>query len=413
MLEQTLEKGRLGSDETALLFKNSNFSERDVSFALSLYLGVLERLPLIDYNIQAYSKVAFNKIKPAVKNILRISIYQMYFMDSVPERAAVSESLRLLEKRKMASLKGYINGVLRTVQREGLKENVPEYVRACVPEWIYKRLCSDLGEDKAGDFFKACLFKDDGLYVCLNTLHASEEEILKVLEDDGITVLDAIPPQMLKIALNGRLEDAKAFKRGLIYVQSANSHSAFAKAFKYSRNDKDPLIIDVCASPGGKSINAAIAFPTAKIISRDRSKEKISLIEENAKRMELLNIHPQIWDAEIFDDEYREKADIVIADLPCSGLGVMGRKPDIKYRLRSSDIDELCGLQGKILETVSGYVKEGGILIYSTCTLSKAENEGNALRFREDSGLELIYSSQYLTFNGRADGFYACVFAKN
>ena len=413
MLEQTLEKGRLGSDETALLFKDKNFSERDVNFALSLYLGTLERLLLIDYNIEAYSRVAFDKIKPAVKNILRISIYQMYFMDSVPERAAVSEALRLLERRRMSSLKGYVNGILRTIQREGLKEDVPDHISKCVPEWIYKRLILDLGKDSASEFFKACLFKDEALYVCINTLLVPKEEILKCLEDDGIRVLDDVSPDMLKIALNGRLEDAEAFKRGLIYVQSPNSHGAFKDAFKYCRNVKDPLIMDVCAAPGGKSINAAMAFPGAKVISRDRSKEKVFLIEENAKRMQISNIRPQVWDAGVFDDGYKEKADIVIADLPCSGLGVIGQKPDIKYRLKSGDIDELCMLQGKILKTVSGYVKEGGILIYSTCTLTKAENEENALRFGKNSAFGLLSSRQNLTFNGRADGFYACVFAKN
>ena len=413
MLFDTFEKGAFSSDVISRLFNDKKISERDLGFALSLYLGTLERLPLIDYSIAAYSKVAFEKIKPTVRNILRISIYQMFFMDSVPERAAVSEGLRLLERRNMASLKGYANGVLRTIQREGLKEDAPEHVKACAPEWIYNRLCEDLGKEEAKEFLRACLFKDEGLYVCVNTLISSKEETVKVLEEDGAKVLDDGRPFMLKIALNGRLEDTKAFKRGLIYVQSPDPLLAFMDAFKYCKNDKDPLILDVCAAPGGKSIDAAIAFPKATVISRDRSKEKVSLIKENADRLQISNIHPQVWDAEIFDDEYKQKADIVIADLPCSGLGVIGQKPDIKYRLKSRDIQELSALQMRILESVSGYVKEGGILIYSTCTLTGEENGENALRFSEDPGFELLCSRQYLTFNGRADGFYAAVFTKN
>lgn len=418
MLSDTLQKGNLSHNVIGGVFARGELSERDRGFILTLYLGVLERLPLLDYNIEKRSKTPFGKIKPVVKNILRMGLYQMYFMDSVPERAALSESLRLLEKRGFLQLKGFVNGILRTVQREGLLEDAPEYINYCVPDWLYEKLCGDIGKEEAQRFLCCSLKKKKTLTALFNTHKASGEEIIRSLEEEGCSAEsadDAENAYFLKI--KGRLEDLSAFKNGYIYVQSLNSMKVALKAKelygKAPSNGDKPFIMDVCACPGGKSIGLALAFPNGMIAAGDKSKDKTDLIEENAARMGFENIKTRIHDAALFDEKYKEAADIVIVDAPCSGLGAISEKPDIKTRLKKEDIESLAALQFKILKACAGYVKPKGILIYSTCTLTKEENEENAKRL-EDTGIFKAEDSSLYTVNGdRADGFYIAAFRKN
>ena len=418
MLSDTLQKGTLSHNVIAGVFARGEISERDRGFILALYLGVLERLPLLDYNIEKRSNTPFGKIKPVVKNILRTGLYQMYFMDSVPERAALSESLRLLEKRGFSRLKGFVNGILRTIQREGLLEDVPEHINYCVPKWLYEKLCGDIGKEEAQRFLRCSLQKKNAITVLFNTHKASEEEIVRSLEEEGCSVKSAGDvPNAYFLEIKGRIEDLSAFKNGYIYIQSLNSMKVALKAKelyeKTPANEKSPLIMDVCAAPGGKSIGLALAFPDAMIISGDKTKAKTDMIEENTSRMGLDNIKTRVHDASLFDEKYKEAADIVIVDAPCSGLGAISEKPDIKTRLKSEDIESLAALQRRILKACAGYAKPGGILIYSTCTLTKEENKENEKWF-EDTGIFKAEGSSLYTADGEnADGFYIAAFRKN
>lgn len=413
MLLETFREGRSSSYAVGEIFKDKRISARDRSFTLCLYRGVLERAVFLDFYIEKFSKTPFEKIKPVIKNILRMGLYQMFFMDSVPQRAAVSESVALASQRGFSSLKGYVNAVLRTAQREGLKGEVPDNVRACVPLWMYEKVSKDLGKEEAEAFFKAALEEEKTLSVRFNTLKASSSEIIQRLEKEGVRVLarDAEAKEA-DIRISGSLEELPSFKEGLFYVQSPNSMEPAREALRLSGR-KDPLILDVCAAPGGKSIDLALDFPKGKIISRDKSEDKVKLIGENSRRMGLLNIRPEVWDAALFDPRYEGEADIVIADVPCSGLGVIGRKPDIKYRLKKEDIPSLAALQRNILKACAGYVKKGGILIYSTCTLFAEENSENALWFKETEDFALEGEKQYIKSGDRADGFYTASFRKN
>lgn len=410
MISETLSFKSSGSACILRLFKDESLSEKDRAFILALYLGVLERLYFLDYNIEAYSNVPFNKIKPVVKNILRIALYQMYFMDLVPERAAVSEALKLAELRGLRNLKGFINGILRTIQREGLKKDAPDHIMAGVPEWMYEKVCGDIGKEKADEFFRASFIHDKTLTASLNPAAAPSDEIIKSLEADGCSAV--CKDGVCEISLSGKIEDLKAFKEGYIYIQSANSMKA-AEAAAGLCSIKDPFIIDVCASPGGKSIDLSFAFPHAVILSRDKSRGKINLIEENISRLKIKNIACQVYDAAVFDEGYEKKADIVIADVPCSGIGVISQKPDIRHRLKKEDIAALSALQRKILMASAGYVKEKGLLIYSTCTLTKEENAENTGWFEQSFDFTLEKSGTYTTYKERADGFYVAAFRKN
>lgn len=418
MLSDTLQKGNLSHNVTGAVFACDELSGRDRGFILNLYLGVLERLPLLDYNIEKRSKTPSGKIKPVVKNILRMGLYQMYFMDSVPERAAISESLRLLEKRKLAGLKGFANGILRTIQREGLLADAPEHINYCAPKWLYEKLCGDIGKEEAQRFLCCSLNRKNTLTALFNTQKAPKEEIIGSLEEEGCRAYPAgTAENAYFLEIEGRLEDLNAFKNGYIYIQSLNSMKVALKAKelyeKAPAGGVNPLIMDVCACPGGKSIGLALAFPDGRIISGDKSKNKTDLIEENIARMGLKNIETRVHDAAVFDEKYKETADIVIVDAPCSGLGVIPEKPDIKTRIKREDIESLSALQRQILKACAGYAKPKGILIYSTCTLTKEENGENS-KWLEDTGIFKSEGSSLYTVNGdRADGFYIAAFRKN
>lgn len=412
MLTETLESGRLSHLVIGDMFRDERYSERDRAFIMKLYLGVLERLVFLDFHIEGCSKVPVKKIKPVIKNILRLSVYQMFFMDSVPERAAINEGVKLTEKRKFSNLKGYVNGVLRAVQRQGVRSDLPENISLAAPLWLYEKLCSDLGKEKAEEFLRAALEGSREMSVMLNTSKASLEDIRSELEADGCTV-SLSDDGTSRIAPKGSIEDLNAFKKGLIYIQSANSMKAAKKAFELCSDIKEPLIIDVCATPGGKSIDMALLFPEGHIISGDRSEEKRLLIEENKSRLGLSNIETRVWDGEISDETLAGKADIVLVDAPCSGIGVIAGKPDIKYRLKKEDIKELAMLQRSILKASAGYVKPKGVLIYSTCTLTREENEENATWLLESGGFSPEGSCVYTLSEGGADGFYIAAFRKN
>ena len=411
MLTETLSGGSLSHQVINRMFADGRITETDRAFIVSLYLGVLERLVFLDYNIAAFSDTAPDKIKPVIKNILRLSLYQLFFMDGVPDRAVLSEALKLVQLRKMPQLKGYVNGVLRTAQRNGPVKGAPAYADLSVPEWIYEKALSDLGKERADEFFAAALKKDEGLYAFVNTRLADKESVLKELEAEGAQA--QAEGDILNIKFSGALEELGAFKKGYIYIQSPNSMKAAQEALKWYKGPEDPLIIDTCASPGGKSVNLSLAFPEGTVISRDKSAEKIRLIEQNIKRLKLSNINVQVKDACTAEKEDSQSADIVMVDAPCSGLGVISGKPDIKYRLKKTDIDELSKLQREILRVSSACVKAGGILIYSTCTFTEEENGENARRFCEECGFKLLSSTQYTMYKERADGFYVSAFAKN
>lgn len=413
MLAETLEDGEFSHVVVNRTFSKEKLEVRDRAFVSRLYLGVLERLIYLDYCINRVSSVNTAKMRPAILNILRCGAYQLLFMDSVPDHAAINESAVLTKKRGFSRLVPFVNGVLRSIQRDGAgiaEENMPENVRLSVPKWIYELTAASFGRKRARSFFEGTLEADKPLCIRLNTVNVPEEEIIRSLETQGCTVLPADENgdcHFLK--LSGTLTDLEAYSRGWFSVQDISSVRAALAGCRALKNTgmNAPLIIDVCAAPGGKSICAAQEFPYARIVSRDLSPAKTALIDENIKRLRITNIRSQVYDAKVKDLSMDGRADMVIADLPCSGLGVIGKKPDIKFRLRKKDLEGLVVLQRQILEAVHSYVKKGGILLYSTCTVNAGENTENVKWFMSEHPFELITEEQIL--EGRGDGFYIAV----
>lgn len=366
---------------SAALSKYQYLEKQDRSFMKKIVDGTIEYLIQIDYILNAYSKVKVNKMKPVIRNILRMAVYQIYYMDRVPDSAACNEAVKLSERRGFRTLKGFVNGVLRAVSREKEQISFPnDAIRYSVPEWILDRFNEQYSSETVQKILESFL-KERPLTVRCNLNKASFEAITESLKAQGVEVLNSGYSEGV-ISLLGvdYLESLHAFREGWIQVQDLSSSlagdAAGIKAGDY--------IIDVCGAPGGKSIHAAeLLKGTGTVESRDISDRKTAMIEENAARTGHTNIKVRVLDALLYDEESDCKADVLIADLPCSGLGIIGRKPDIKYNMTPEKTEELAALQRDILSVVYRYVKPGGTLVYSTCTINQKENEQNVRWFLE------------------------------
>lgn len=366
-----------------VLAKYQYLEKRERAFITRVVDGTLEHMIEIDYILDQFSKVKVKKMKPVIRGILRSAVYQLKYMDSVPDHAVCSEAVRLAARKGFAGLKGYVNGVLRAAARgldsvEYPADKMKELsVRYSCPEWIL-----DLWEKTyEPDVIEAMLadFQTEKPLTIRCCLKRTEPELLKEeLEAEGITVtVHPWLPYAFSISGYDHLEELDAFRNGLFTVQDVSSMLVSELADPQADAD----VIDVCAAPGGKALH--IAEKSRHVEARDLTEAKVELIRENIRRLGLTNAAAVCRDASVPDEAAEKSADIVIADLPCSGLGVIGKKPDLKYRIAPGDIESLIRLQRQILSCVQAYVKPGGTLMYSTCTVNPGENEENVYWFLE------------------------------
>ncbi len=358
------------------LGKYQYLEKQDRAFVTRVTEGTLEYLIQIDYVIGRYSSIPVSRMKPFIRTLLRMSVYQILYMDRIPDSAVCNEAVKLAARRRFQGLKGFVNGVLRTVAREKGKFVFPDdSVRYSAPRWLVDMWREVYGEDTVRRMLEAFLAKKR-LSVRCNFSLADRKTIRESLEAQGVSVEESGYSRNI-LYLDGidYLEALEAFDRGWIQVQDLGSSLAAEAAAP----KKGQYCIDVCAAPGGKSLHMAELLGTDGFVdARDISQAKVNLITENIRRSGFSNIRARVMDAQVPDRESEEKADIVLADLPCSGLGIIGRKPDIKYRASLQSVEALAGLQREILSVVWRYVKPGGTLVYSTCTVSRKENEENA-----------------------------------
>lgn len=368
------------------LGKYQYLEKRERAFVTRVTEGTLEHMMELDYIINQFSKVKVNKMKPVIRMILRSAVYQLKYMDSVPNSAVCNEAVNLAKKRGFVNLKGFVNGVLRAIVR-GLddiswpdEKDEVQYlsVRYSMPEWIVEQFLENYGREKTEIIFKD-FQTEKPLTIRCNQQNVTPEELEENLRTEGVEV-HAHPylPYAFTIQKFDYLGSLMSFQDGDFQIQDISSMLVSEIA---APKDGD-YVIDVCAAPGGKALHMAEKLHgTGMVEARDLTEYKVGLIWQNIDRLGFENIDAVCMDATILDEEAKEKADIVIADLPCSGLGVLGKKTDLKYNITKEMQEELVKLQQKILETVQTYVKPGGTLIYSTCTLNPAENEENVAWF--------------------------------
>lgn len=403
-----------------VLDKYGYLDKRERSFIKRTVEGTVERCMEMDYVTDTFSKVPVKKMKPFIRSLMRMSVYQILYMDGVPDSAVCNEGVKLAGKRGFGSLKGFVNGVLRNIARNKESITYPDREKEPVsyfsvvysmPVWIVELLVSRFGEEKAEQILKA-LLSDRPLTIRLREDLGEEEKraLFRKMSDEGISY-----EQTAEFSGGYRLdnfdrpESIPGFEEGLIMIQDAGS-MAITEGADIEANQ---YIIDVCGAPGGKALHAAGKMKnTGLVVVRDISERKVGLIEENIARSGYRNIRAEVFDATVTDEGNIEKADVVIADLPCSGLGVIGRKSDIKYRITKEDVAEVAALQRKILSVVWQYVRPGGKLLYSTCTLTEEENEKNSAWFLEQFPFEKVKEQLWIPGIHETDGFYMAVFVR-
>lgn len=372
------------------LEEHQYLSKRDRAFITRVCEGTIERMIEIDYIIDQFSTVPVARMKPVIRNIMRSAVYQICFMGGIPDNAAVNEAVMLAQSKGFYSLKGFVNGVLRNISRQ--KEDIPypeekgnvmEYLSVVysMPRWIVKYWIEACGREVTTLMLKSFM-EERPTTVRLKTNQIDKNVILESLKNQDIRVKRApYFPYAYQVAGYNYLPALEAFKKGWIFPQDVSS-MLVAEVADLHQGD---YVIDLCAAPGGKSLHAADKLAGYGMVeARDLSEDKMSLIRDNIERADLINIRPVRKDALLMDQASVEKADVVFCDLPCSGLGVIGRKPDIKYKISLQKIEELSQLQRSMLHNAASYVRPGGTLIYSTCTVSPLENENN-MRWFEDN----------------------------
>lgn len=410
------------------LLKYQYLDKSQRGFITRVAQGTIEKKIQLDYCINQFSKTPVSKCKPVIRGILEMAVYQLLYMENIPQSAVCNEAVKLAVKKGFSPLRGFVNGVLRNIAR-GLddikypdeKKEPYKYlsVKYSMPEWILDLWKDSYAYETIVDILEG-FSQDKKTFIRCNTLLKTPEEIKDILLEEKVTV-NKVPGLSYAYEISGYdyLADLDSFNAGLYQIQDISS----MRAGEIADPKCSDYVIDVCAAPGGKSIQAALKMHedgiklsqpvTGKVDSRDVSDYKIGLIQQNIERLGIPNIDTKVWDATVLDEAMVEKADVVIADLPCSGLGIIGRKPDIKYQSSIEKLEELVLLQRKILETVYKYVKKGGYLVYSTCTINKAENEDNADWICEKLGFEKCGDYiQMLPYKEEYDGFFVAKLRK-
>ena len=385
------EKGRHSNEIiNDMISKYSRIDGRDRALFVKLIHGTLEYQIQIDYIINLYSKIKIEKMKPYIRNLLRMSVYQLLYLDKIPDNSICDEAVKLIKKTAFNGLAGFVNGVLRTIARESdsIVINDP-CLTYSVKEWMYDLLVDTVGKLKAEEF----------LAYSLNEHGVSA----RIVGTDNVFVLDD-PSETIV---------SDKWTNGELIIQDYSSTLPVVLA------DIKPgqVVIDVCASPGGKSIQASEKVgENGTVISCDISDNKITKIRDNIERLKVTNIRTCIQDATVRNADFIRYADVVIADCPCSGIGTISKKPEIKTRLSLDDCITLSGIQLSILSNVSDYVKDGGKLVYSTCTLDHFENEDNVRKFLFDhSDFYLLEEKVMVPYENNEmpfDGFYIAVMEK-
>ena len=408
-ITRCLKSGGWSSRTIDSAIKSFQLEGRDAALSNRLVLGVLQNTTLLDYYIDFFCSSP-DTLQPEVRNIMRMGAYQILFSSKIPPHAAVNESVELCREVKLSRASGLVNAVLRKIAAN--KEKLPEIpgegtaeylsIKYSHPLWLVNRLAEEYGFDKTEAFLRA----DNEIPstdIQVNITRISPEAYCHLLEERGIKYSAAENPESLTLDF-GRVTELPGFDEGFFYVQDAAAHSSVLMA-----DIKEGMtVLDACSAPGGKSFAAANMMNcSGKIIACDIHEKKLSLVRASAERLGINIIETRQADASEYNPQWDLLFDVVIADVPCSGMGVIAKKPEIKFK-KEEELSSLPAIQSRIIENLSRYVKRGGTLLYSTCTVFKEENEEIVKSFLDkNKEFELSCSRQFLPGTESTDGFYA------
>ena len=414
--------------------KENRLNKLDSSFASAIIYGVLERKLTLDYIIRQYSSMRLKKIEIKTLILLRMAVLQLLFMDKIPESAAVNETVKLAKALKLFKSSGFINGLLRSIVRAEEKYDLEKIkdrnkflsVKYSVPEEIIKMWISSYGEETTLDMLSSLTGRPP-LYARVNTLKTSVSDLIEELKEQGIVAEKTDVEGVISIFNTGSVEGLKVFKEGKLYIQDLSSNIALSVLSP----KEGSTLFDVCSAPGGKSFTSALLMNNkGRIFSFDLYEHKIELIRKTASRLGISIIKTQTADSTVIPEEkYLSKVNTVICDVPCSGLGIIRRKPEIRYKDNLFD-NSLKEIQYQILCSSSKLLKSGGRLMYSTCTLNPEENNKMVERFlsehKDFSGENIIlpknikrtieeqpYECTLFPQTNNSDGFYFAILRKD
>lgn len=390
--------------------KDAELSAENTAFLSALVYGVLDRRITLDYVLSKFMKTPIKKTAPFTLNVLRTALYQIMYMDKIPESAAVNEAVKIIKKSKESRNAGFVNAVLRAALREKVElpdgsDAISLSIRYSAPVWLAESFINDYGADTAEALLKESL-KPAPTVLRVNTTKTDAEELKEMLRNNGISVNSGEEENSLILEKGMDIAKNPCFLEGLFHVEDLASQ----KALSVLAPKPMERVLDICAAPGGKTFTMAEMMENrGEIVACDLYEHRTALIKAGAERLGLSIVKSKVADATVFDQSIG-KFDCILCDVPCSGLGVIRRKPDIKYK-PESDFEELAEIQYKILTNAVKYLKKGGRILYSTCTLRSAENENLVIRFQKEyNTFRKIAEKTLMPLTDGTDGFYYACF---
>ncbi len=389
--------------------------KRDISFISEIVYGTVSWKLTIDEIIKKYSNIKIKKISPWILNILRMSIYQIIFLNKVPKSAAVNEAVNLAKKYGHTASTNFVNAILRKIDKKDyeeffeIKDNVERISKTTsMPTWIVEKLLEQENLNKVEEICKNSNIRPK-IYIRINTLKTNKQDLMNKLKEENIKCEDTDSRDFLELKDIRNIEKLESFKQGLYTIQDMQAGQV-ALILNPKSNEK---VLDACSSPGGKTTYLAELMKNqGEITAWDIHTHRVKLVKDAYTRLGITIIKEEKKDASIYEEKYFETFDKILLDVPCLGLGVLRRKPDIKWQRKLSDINEITKLQKEILQNCSKYLKKGGELVYSTCSILKEENEKIIENFVEkNKNFEI--QKQLSTFqNEKTDGFFICKMKK-
>lgn len=392
-----------------------NLTEKDIGLISEIVYGVTTWRLTLDEIIKKYSKIKIKKISPWILNILRMGIYQIIFLDKIPKSAAVNECVNLAKRYGHSSSSNFVNAILRKIEKNDYEEffKIEDDIErisktTSMPKWILEELMKNNEIKKVEEICKNSNIKPK-ITIRVNSLKINKQELIKKLKEKGI---ECNEPQekvddFLILEKIKNIENIDEFKKGYFTIQDISA----GQTARILNPQPGELVLDACSAPGGKTTYMAELMKNkGKIEAWDIHEHRTKLVEKNAQRLGIDIIETKVKDASLYDESLKEKFNKILLDVPCLGIGVIKRKPDIKWQRKLEDVEKITEIQKKILNNCSKYLKKDGAMVYSTCSILKEENQDVVDEFlKENSGFYIESNEVHnILPNQEEDGFFIC-----
>ena len=392
-----------------------NLTEKDIGLIYEIVYEVTTWRLTLDEIIKKYSKIKIKKISPWILNILRMEIYQIIFLDKIPKSAAVNESVNLAKRYGHASSSNFVNAILRKIEKNDYEEffKIEDDIErisktTSMPKWIVEELMKSNDEKEVEQICKNSNIKPK-VTIRVNTLKINKQELIERLKEKNTECKETAEKldDFLILEKVKNIENVEEFKQGYFTIQDISA----GQTAKILNPQPGELVLDACSAPGGKTTYMAELMKNkGKIEAWDIHEHRTKLVEQNAQRLGINIIETKVKDASLYDESLKEKFDKILLDVPCLGIGVIKRKPDIKWQRKPEDIEKITEIQKKILNNCSKYLKNNGTIVYSTCSILKDENEEVVNEFLKENSEYYIKPEETRNIlpNQEEDGFFIC-----